>query len=58
MSDLYHLAYLSQSTLGDNQVFIRNEVEQILAAADAAAEQGVQHPGQAQAPPGAGPWGG
>ena len=32
MSDLYHLAYLSQSTLGDNQVFIRNEVEQILAA--------------------------
>lgn len=33
MSDLYHLAYLSQSTLGDNQVFIRNEVEQILAAA-------------------------
>lgn len=33
MSDLYHLAYLSQSTLGGNQVFILNEVEQVSAAA-------------------------
>jgi len=33
MPDLYHLAYISRSTLGDHEIAVRNEVEQILEAA-------------------------
>lgn len=33
MSALYHLAYISKSTLGDNPIFVRNEVQEILECA-------------------------
>ena len=33
MSDLYHLAYISRSTLGEHEVAVRHEIEQILEAA-------------------------
>ena len=33
MSKLYHLAYISKSALGENEVFVRNEIQQILGAA-------------------------
>lgn len=32
MHDIYHLAYVSISTLGDNEAFVRNEVQDILEA--------------------------
>jgi len=33
VSKLYHLAYISESTLGENEQFVRDELQQILEAA-------------------------